>query len=505
MSNILSATEVQERALIGTRWLILTNAISIPSAYMITVVLGRTGPSVLGAFALAQISIGVIMTFIMLGGPVVLRNFIPKVSHAKLRGRFVLSYGIILSVLVAFALLLFRIFPSLLEFLLHQKFSMNNYLWFTALTVVVVASECLIGTVTGLMHFKTAAIVRSLKYVMILLLVSIFFWGQRVFLSRYGLEIVLSGFFAAFVFSIIICIAQIKKDNQFKMDWGWYLPSGFTAFSTTSSAAMVFTFIYTNFDRICVLGLQDMKGLGKYQAVISLTMLVEYIPKLMQAIFVPVFSSFLATNEHHLLKRAYAFIYRSSVLVMTLAAIVVVSFSREMLNIFGEGYSTYYYLLCFFAFVNVVRSPAFLSVAILTSYEKNSFRITLSIFQLGLQMGITIAYISKYGILAIAGAKIVGVLVASSIGHIYVIYRMKMAPRLPWVFKMAIAVASATVVLRIWVVPTGWLWSLALMTVSAVVFAALCQLTMIEIYAAAKTLITGKSDNLRQYINNRDL
>jgi O-antigen/teichoic acid export membrane protein len=168
-----------------------------------------------------------------------------------------------------------------------------------------------------------------------------------------------------------------------------------------------------------------------------------------------------------------------------------------MLSIFGKEYSTYYYLLCLFAFVNVVRSPAFLSTAILTSHEKNSFRFAKSLFQIMLQISITIAFVNRYGILAIAGAKMVGVLVASSIGHFYVIYRMRMAPRLPRVFKMAVATVLVTVVLRIWVVPTGWLWSLILMTVSVVVFAALSQLTPIELYAVVRMLITGKGNNLR--------
>ena len=73
------------------------------------------------------------------------------------------------------------------------------------------------------------------------------------------------------------------------------------AFSATSTAAMVFSFLYVNFDRMCVLGLQDIKGLGKYQAVISLVMLVEYVPKLLQIVFIPVFSSLLAKEEHRLL------------------------------------------------------------------------------------------------------------------------------------------------------------------------------------------------------------
>lgn len=457
--DALSRTEIKRRSLSGAKWLILTNIFGTPAAYVIVFILGRTGPEALGAYALAQIFIGVITTFAMFGGPTVLRNFMPKVDNAAGRGRFLFSYSIILTGLMLAILLLFYMMPGLLEFLLQREFNRENFGWFTLLTVVVVASECLMGAAAGLMHIKLAALARLMARIVILPLIAYLFFFNRPFLLSNTVEAILAGFLISYGMGAALCIVGIARDKRFHLELGWSLPKGFGAFAWTSTAAAVFSFFYANFDRICVLGLSDLAGLGMYQAVLSLMMLVEYVPNMLQTAVVPVFSGLQGDEQRPALERVFGYLCRNTVLLVTSASLVMMAFSREILELLGEGYGEYDYLLAMYCFVSVVRSPAFPSLAVLISAERNHFRLAQSVAQLIAQTAITLLFIQNHGVLAIAGAKMLAGSISTLAGILYVVYGLKMAPGLARSYRVGLAIGFVVLVLRIGVVPPGWLGS----------------------------------------------
>lgn len=227
MTDTLSTTEIKKRSIKGVKWLIVMNGLGVPAAFLVVLMLGRVGPVALGVYALAQILIGVITTFVVYGGAPVLSVFMPKLSGAEDRGRFLFSYALILLGMMTVTLGLFWLFPVAFEFLLQREFDMHNYGWFVLLAGVVVLSETLVNTASGLMLIKAAAIARQMMRLILLPLVAVLFFFKRGFLVDHGMACILGGFLAGYIVATVICTISIARDRRFKMRLGWALPQGF--------------------------------------------------------------------------------------------------------------------------------------------------------------------------------------------------------------------------------------------------------------------------------------
>ncbi|MBB5348078.1 hypothetical protein JWG42_15650 [Desulfoprunum benzoelyticum] len=420
MTDFLSTSEIKKRSIKGAKWLVVMNVLGMPAAFLIALMLGRVGPAVLGMYALAQILISVITTFVVYGGAPVLSVFMPKITQAEDRGRFVFSYLLILIIAMAAVLGLFWLYPKAFEFLLQREFDMRNYGWFVLLSLVIVATETFANAAAGLMLIKVTAIARQMMRLILLPLVTVLFFFNREILVDYGMPCILGGFLIGYMAAAVISAVGILRDPRFTMRPGWFLPPGFWAFSLSAMTATVFTFMYGNFDRMVILSIQNVEGLGMYQAVISLSSLIGLVPQILGTTLVPMFSSLLASGKMDAVQKTYALLQRLGSFFMTGAALFLISFSGDLLSLFGRSYSSYDYLLSLFSVQYVVTSLHFGNTPILTSFEKNTFRLTVSFFQILLQIVCTLLFIKSFGVLAIAGAKIAGVVCANMLSILFV-------------------------------------------------------------------------------------
>lgn len=481
MTGTLSTAEIRKRSITGTKWVIVMNGMGMPAAFLIALLLGRAGPAVLGGYALVQILIGVITTFVIYGGPPLLSVFMPKIPNAEDRGRLLFSYTLILFAIMISALSLFALFPKGFEFLLQRKFDMANYGWFVFLSIMVVVAETLANVASGLMLIKVTAIARQMMRVVLLPLVSILFIFKREILIAYGMQVIFCGVFVGYLIGAVICVISISSEQRFKMEVGWFLPRGFWAFSLSTMAATVFSFIYENFDRMSVLFIQDVEGLGMYQAVISFTTLVELIPKMLGTTMVPMFSSLLATKKTDATRKAYDVLQRIGFILMIGSALFLISYSSELLSLFGSSYSSYSYILTIFCVAAVVTSPHFGNTPILIAYEKNTFRFTVSMFQILLQVAGTMLFIRSLGIMSIVWAKVICRILANITCTVFVIFRMKLGLTLPHTYMVGIVVAIATAVIRNNLLQAGWGVSTIVFIASLGVYLTLSRVTIHEL------------------------
>jgi O-antigen/teichoic acid export membrane protein len=468
--DTLSTGEIKTRSLSGARWLLITRSASIPAALATTVLLARTGKEVLGAYALAEIFVGVIATFVVFGGSVVMTNFMPKVSKPVLRGKLLFAYLLIVAGLMAAILSLFRIFPGWLEYLLRRPFDTRLYLLFIGFAVVEVTAEILAGVVAGLMHIKTSAVANLVARYTLLPVVAVFFFVRPDVLRQYPLEIILGTFFIGRILSIGMCVRRMVTDPRFEMAAGWHLPSGFMAFCWTTHLATLFSFVYLHCDRLIILHVGALAGLGMYQAVIKVQSIIELVPRMLSSAFVPMLSSLIASGNKESAKRAYMFIQSNGTIIITVVALPTIAFSREILSVFGPDYVSYFYLLSMFSLVNVIAAPYLGNTPLLISLEKNRVRLTASTAQIGVQLAGMLAFAKPFGVLGIAGSRMFGRVVSHAITIPYVIRRLKMGLRLPRSYKAGVAVAAAVTALRIWVLPEGLLFSLLLTAGALVAF-----------------------------------
>jgi len=489
MTDTLSTTEIKKRSIKGAKWLLVMNGMSMPAAFLIALMLGRVGPAALGVYALAQILIGVITTFVVYGGAPVLSVFMPKLSDTEDRGRFLFSYALILLVMMTVTLGLFWLFPKVFEFLMQREFDMRNYGWFVLLAIVIVMSETLANTASGLMLIKAVAIARQMMRLVLLPLVAVLFFFKREILVDHGMPCILGGFLAGYILAAVICVIGIARDQRFQMRFGWMLPRGFWVFSFTTMMTTVFSFLYGNIDRIAVLSLHDLGGLGMYQAVISINAFVGNIPLILLPAVIPTFANLLGANQHAAFHRAFSIMCRWVVLPITLLSLAMMAFSWEILSIFGHEYAQYAYLLTLFGLVGIIRSLSIPSFTILTCKEKNTFRFWQSFFMILAQGILTFVFMSHYGLIAIAGAKMFCVSVSSVVGILYVVFGLGMARNLPLSYKAAVLTGITVTILRIWIVPVGWWPSTMLMLSSVLLFLAISRFSMGDIRSVIRFII----------------
>lgn len=500
MSDALSTSEIKDRSLQGAKWLFLMNGLGMPAAFLISLMLGRVGSESLGAYALAQIIVSVITTFVVYGGKPVLSVFIPKLSSARDRGQFFFSYLVLIAAIMTAVLGFFWLFPKAFEFLLQRKFDMEKYGWFVLLSLVVIAAEALANAASGLMLIKVAAIARQMMRLVLLPLVAFMFVFSREILAEHGILVILGGFFLGYMFSVIVCVQSLARDPRFKIYPGWLLPRGFWAFSLSTMAATIFSFLYGNFDRMAVLSIQDVQGLGLYQAVLSLNMLLQKIPEILLPSVIPTFSNILGASNHMVLKQAFSILCRWIVLPITVASLVMMAFSRELLCFFGREYLDYAYLLTLFGLVSIIRSLSLPTLAIITSMEKNVFRFLQSFLMILAQCALTLLFMSHYGIFAIAGAKMLCVSVASAIGIFYVIYGIGMGEKIPLSYKSALIAGAIMTIFRLWLVPDGWLYATALFLACLMLFVWLARFNIVELKGIFRFCFRHEGDFLKNAV-----
>jgi len=413
MTINLTTSEIKQKSVTGAKWLFITNALNVPGAFLMAFFLGRTSPEALGAFGLVQVFIGVISTFVVFGGQAVLRNFMAKVMDPVLRGKLFFTYTLILLGLLGAMTLIFAFIPGLLEFFLRREVTKGVFLFFILFSFVVISSQLFASAIAGMMNIKISTIAQTVTRLLPLPGVAFFFFWNRPFLAEYAWFLILGFYLISFSIGSLISAAALLRDQRFKLSIGTYTPKGFMPFCLTTHLATIFTFMYNDVDRIFMLQLGEMGGLGMYQAVISIARFIDYVPVMLSAALVPMFSSLLASKNQHALTRSYDMIQRYSVIIITIFGIFTISFSRELLNVFGSEYVENYYILAMFGLSGIVCSLGLGNATILTSYEKNAFRLSVSIIQILIQIVGTFLLIGSYGVLAVAGFKSLGRIVAN--------------------------------------------------------------------------------------------
>lgn len=508
MADALNTGEIRKRSILGAKWLFIMNGLGMPSAFLIALMLGRTGPSVLGSYALVQILLGVISTFVVYGGAPVLAVFMPKIKDSEDRGRFVFTYLLLLLIFMALVLTFFWAFPAIFRFLIQRDYDMRNYGWFILLSVLIVATETFANTASGLMLIKVTAISRQMMRLILLPVVGLLYVFNRQVLLNHGMACIIGGFMAGYIISCLICVIGISRENRFKMRPGLFLPTGFWAFSLATMAATIFSFLYGSFDRLAVLSIQDVVGLGMYQAVISINHLIDIVPQMLGSTLVPMFSALLATGKRDSILKAYDLLQKAGSTMMTLAALFIIAYNREILKLFGENYVSYSYLLSLFCVTSSFRSLYFGNTPILIVYQKNAFRLLVSTVQISLQVVGTLYFLNSYGVLSIALSKIAGLLFAQTAGILYVLYGLNEGFKIPRTYKAGVLVTSVAALLQFLVIPSGIASSSAVFIIGLLFFYFTSGLDMPEFQEIAgivlykkKTIGSGGSpqNNIKRY------
>ncbi len=450
MSENLGVSEIKRRSIKGAKWLFFMNGFGLPAAFLISLLLGKTSPSVLGTYSLLLIFVSVVKTFVIYGGPPVFNVFLPKINTAEKRGRFFFSYLLIIFLLMIIVLALFKFFPSVFRFLIRRDYSMDQYWFFILLSVSVVFVELLANTASGLMIVKISAIARQMVRLVLLPTIAFLYLTNSNVLVQYGDVIIIVCFVSGYTAGGIVCLVNVLRERRVKFVPKWYLPEGFWGLSASSMGATIFTFLYHNFDKMAVLSLNDLSGLGKYQAVLSISLLITIAPKLIGASLIPMFSSLLATGNKEKISEAYNFLQRNGSMLMTVISLFLISFSTEILSLYGREYAVYDYLLVIFSIQFVITSLYFGNTPLLIASEKNIFKFSISFFQILFQLAGTLLFIKAFGVLAIAFSKAIAAVIAQTTIILYMLFIFEHRYKPPRAYIVGVIAATVLGIVKIY-------------------------------------------------------
>jgi O-antigen/teichoic acid export membrane protein len=397
-----------------------------------------------------------------------------------LRGRLFFTYALILIGLLSLMALIFASAPGLLEFFLRREITKGIFLFFILFSCVVIGSELFSSAIAGMMNIKVSAIAQSVTRLLPLPKVAFLFFWNRPFLEEHAWALILGIYIISYSIGALISATALIRDKRFELQTRTFIPEGFMSFCLTTHLASIFTFMYHDVDRIFMLQLGELGGLGMYQAVISITRFVDYAPHILGAALVPMFSSLLAGNDSTALKKAYDLIQRYSVITITILSLFVISFSRELLGLFGTEYIDYYHVLSIFGLTGVICSLFLGNTAILTSYEKNFFRLSVSTLQIFIQLFGTFWFINTYGVLAVAGFKAIGRIIANIANIIYVLF-MPLNIKISRVYWAGLVSSGISLFCKVFVFSSGFFWSVSLFTATVVLFVLGGQITLLDI------------------------
>lgn len=491
MNDFLSTNQIKKRSVSGAKWLFLMNGLGVPAAILTAIMLGRVGPNALGLYAIVQILIGIITTFIVYGGQPVLPVFMPKLSNPDDRGRFFFCYLVILLTAMVLMLCFFYLSPNTFSFLLQRKFDMHNYGWFIALAIIIVAAEAFTNAASSLMLIKITAIARQIMRMVLLPLVAVLFFWKRDILLNHGLEFIWGGFCAGYLIAAAISSIAVVREPRLNFKIGFLIPSGLWTFSLTSMAGSILSFFYANFDRMAILSIQDVEGLGMYQAMFSINSFMELLPAIVRSSVVSVFANLNKGRRQEAFQRAFHIVCRWNVLLVTTVSLIVMGFSREILSLFGPKYMSYANLLVLFGLANIIRSMSVPNFSVLLTLEKNTFRFFNSIITVLSQCVLTFVFISDYGVLAIAGSKLICISVSSLVSTFYVIYSIGMVRTIPLIYKVAVVTGLIMTIFHILVLPAGWLSATGLTSICIAVFLVLSRFSLREIQKITKSYFSA--------------
>jgi O-antigen/teichoic acid export membrane protein len=414
---------VKKKALKSAKWMIVTSVFSMFCSYASNILLGRISPETLGIYSAVNVFISSLTTFVGMGGAVVLSNFLPKMDseiqkRQLLHTYIAMSFGMYI-VFVAVIL----IFPKMNLLLSGGLDGAEKWVALIVVAPLYIVMTVISYLLIALLEARISNIMSKLYAILLPFVLLSVYLVDRELLEQKLVSIVFSSVIVSNILAIILGVSFIKKEKIISKARGFYVPRGFFFFSITTFMQALFSFLYLNADKMFLISLEDMGQLGYYHAIISIYTLVDFVPSLLGNVTTPYFSNILKVGNKKDVKESYERIEKYMLFFLVTCIIGVITLSDVALNMFGEGYVTYKYLLIILLVARCISALGFTNTPMLIVMEKNWLRLLNGALQVFIQFSITFICINKLGILAVVLGRTIGVCIAQIMPQLMMKYR----------------------------------------------------------------------------------
>lgn len=429
--------EIKQKSVSGAKWAVILSIIALPLSYITTILLGRVSEEALGIYALLNVFITFVTTFILLGGSNIIIKYLPELKQEN-KLRFLKSYLFIVIIVTILAMVSIYIFPEILTFIIGQATSSNVIIYLTFFIPIIVFYSIFDYVLNGLIEIKTSTLIKQLfvlgNFIIILFLFLFYreYFMENSFFIILGLFLIFYSFMG--IMSFYFCLkAMMKKDSlkSFHRDNSFlnfpipkfYFPKGFWKFLIFVHLSTILVFAYDKVDQLFLIANLNISELGFYYAALQTAMLIRYVPTAIGGILLPTFSNMIASKDDAIIPKYYYYIVKYNTLMTVFAALVCIFFSKEILSIFGSSYVDGYLIVVILGTFFLVSSIGTVSPSIIIAKGSVKLYFINSFIQIFFQIVFMIFLFSKIGIIGLAISKGLGVVIAQ-IGLIIITYKI---------------------------------------------------------------------------------
>ena len=430
--------EIKQKSIIGAKWTVILSVIALPLSYIITILLGRVSEDALGIYALLNVFVTFVTTFIILGGSNVIIKYLPELKQEN-KLLFLKSYFFIILVVTILAIVFIYVFPELLMFIIGQGISSNITFYLIIFIPVIVFYSIFDYVLNGLIEIKISTLIKQLfvlgNFIIILSLFLLYreFFVENSFFIILGLFLIFYILMGILSFYFGLKAIMKKKENLKSFDNdnsflnflipNFYFPKGFWKFLIFVHISTILVFAYDKVDQLFLINNLSISELGLYYAALQTAMLIRYVPIVIGSILLPTFSNMIASKDESMIPKYYRYIVKYNTLMTVIAALFCIFYSKEILSIFGPSYVENYLIIVILGTFFLMSSIGTVSPSIIIAKGKVKSYFINSFIQITFQIVLMFFLFSKIGILGLAISKGAGVLIAQ-IGLIIITYKI---------------------------------------------------------------------------------
>jgi O-antigen/teichoic acid export membrane protein len=397
--------DMRVRIVSGMRWTFWASALAAPFGYGTTIVLARIGPEAVGTYGLLMVYLGVIGSFLYLGGDAVTIKFLPAIEGPR-RRRFVVSYFAVICLFLVPWLITATIEPGLLRYLFGERGSTQFYMGIVWASPLVLLLSTIVGALKGLLDFRTAQmLMRALTVGQFVVYGSLAMWHPTL-LREQAAAVIWATYLGLTGISVAIGLWRLASLEGFGGGPGsdrfrLFLPEGFWRYMWASQQVSIVWFFLVQLDSLLILNLGGLAELGGYVTVLTVASLVRMVNAFLLDALLPSLTNLLARRNDEGAATVFAMYWRVGLLITASLSCGLIVFAGPIIAVLGPQYASLRSALVMAVLLAGLATPGAVGGTVLSSIGRQQRSVWVGLGQVACY---TVLFLILWPRLRITGA-----------------------------------------------------------------------------------------------------
>lgn len=324
----------------GMRWTLWLSVLSAPCGYVITVLLARVDPAVVGTYGLLSLYIGLTSIFLFFGGNGVAIKFLPELPAEK-RLPFLISYFLVILAATLPYQIVASVWPQGLQYVLGSQASN----WFGVLLLWLAPfyslSSLVLAALKGLLEIKWSQVYNRIITLASFVLYAVLYVAARQFLASHYVAIIWTTYLVLATLVTVLAIRRLLRhfpDAHLRDSVRFFLPPGFWSYTSGLQLVSILTFLSTRLDYLFILNAGGLVEFGRYVTLITLVSVIPMFATFVLDSLLPSLTNTLALGDYTSSRRLVELCLRFMLPCGMLAATFALLFAHPLFAMLGPRY-----------------------------------------------------------------------------------------------------------------------------------------------------------------------